>query len=230
MLGQNKKPEPLPTPEASTVQDAALNEANGAKIIRWLTLTNSLRGVIRSKCNVEPISHVSGMDHCSDMWTKFETLYRETGFMKRDAIFIRLSSQTASEFSNVAQFADSLKRNCTRLKKICTKDVPDGMFTTGLLHGLVSEYDFFRTILNNSRKAEQAKGVKTEPGFDFILEQILNLETQRKGSEARSMKSSSKLKDKKKDPRDLCHYYSRPDHIREKRYYKHPEHASQNFR
>lgn len=59
-------------------------------------------------------------------------------------------------------------------------------------------------MLNNSRKAEQAKGVKTEPGFDFILKQFLNLDTQRKSSEARSMKSSSKPKDKKKDPGDLC--------------------------
>ncbi len=116
MLGQIKKPESLPTPAASTVQDAALKEANEAKIIRWLTLTDSLRGVIRSTCNVEPMSHVSCMDLCSDMWTKFETLYRDTGFMERDAIFIRLSSQTASDFSNVAQFADSLKRDCTRVR------------------------------------------------------------------------------------------------------------------
>lgn len=62
------------------------------------------------------MSHVSGMDLCSDMWSKFETLYRDTGFMERDAIFIRLSSQTASDFSTVAQFADSLKRDCYTLE------------------------------------------------------------------------------------------------------------------
>lgn len=59
-------------------------------------------------------------------------------------------------------------------------------------------------MLNNSRTAEQAKGVKIEPGFDFILKQILNLDTQRKSLEARSMKSSSKPKNKKKDLGELC--------------------------
>ncbi len=103
------------------------------------------------------------------------------------------------------------------------------MFTTWLLHGLDSEYDSFRMMLNNSRKAKQARGVKTEPEFDFILEQILNLDTQRKTSEARFMKSSSKPKDKKKDPGDLCPYCLRPYHIEEKCYYKHPERANQNF-
>lgn len=170
MLGQIEKPAPLPTPEAGEVHDAALKEANEAKIMRWLTLTDSLRGVIRSTCNIEPMSHVSGMDLCSDMWSRFETLYRDTGFVERDAIFIRLSSQTASDFSTVAQFADSLKRDCTRLKEIGTKDVPDWMFTTWLLHGLDSEYNSFRMMLNSSRKADQARGIKTEPGFDFILE------------------------------------------------------------
>ena len=44
------------------------------------------------------------------------------------------------------------------------------------------------------------------------------------------MKSLSRPKDKKKDPGDFCHYRSRPGHIEEKCYYKHPEYASQNFR
>ena len=84
-------------------------------------------------------------------------------------------------------------------------------------------------MLNNSHKAEQAKGVKTDPGFDFILEQILSLDTQRKRSEDRSIKSSFKPKDKKKNLRDLFPYCSRPGHIGETCYYKHPELASQNF-
>lgn len=70
---------------------------------------------------------------CPTMWTKLETLYRDTGFMGRDAILIRLSSRTASDFSNVSQFADSLKRDCTRLKEIGTKNVPDWIFTTSAL-------------------------------------------------------------------------------------------------
>ncbi len=40
------------------------------------------------------------------------------------------------------------------------------MYTTKFLHDLSSEYDFFDMMLTNNRKAEQAKGVKTEPKFD----------------------------------------------------------------
>ena len=104
------------------------------------------------------------------------------------------------------------------------------MFTTWLLHSLDSEYDSSCMMLNNSRKAKQAKGVKYKAGFDFILEQILNLVTQRKSSEARSIKISSQLKDRKKNLEDFCLYCSRPSHIEEKCYYKHSEHTSQNIR
>ena len=103
------------------------------------------------------------------------------------------------------------------------------MFTTWLLHGFDSEYYSFRMMLNNSRKAKQAKGVKFEPGFDFILEQTLNLDTQRKSSEARFMKNSSPPMDRKKDPGDLCPYCSRPCHIEEKCYYKHPNVQAKTF-
>ena len=150
--------------------------------------------------------------------------------MERDAILIRLSSQTASDLSNVTQFADSLRRDCTGLKEIGMKNVSDWMLTTWLFHSFDSEYYSIRMMLNRSSKAEQVREVKTEPGFDFILKQIFNLDTQRKGSETRSMKSSSKPKAKKKDPGDLWPYCSRPGHIEEKCYYKHPERASQNYR
>ena len=175
------------------------------------------------------MSQVSGIDLCSNMLTKFGALYWDTGFMERKAIFIQLSIQTASNFSNIAQFADKLKRNCIRLKEIGTTDVPDWQFTTWLLHGLDSKYDFFCMMLNNSRTVNQAKRLKTKPRFDFILEQILNLYNQRKTSEARSMKISSKPKDKRKNLRNLCPYCSRPGHMEEKCCYKHLERASQNF-
>ncbi len=69
--------------------------------------------------------------------------------MQRDAILIRLFSRTASDLSNVAQFVDSLKPDCKRLKEIGMKDVPDCMFTIWLLHGLDSKYDSFCIMLNN---------------------------------------------------------------------------------
>ncbi len=84
-------------------------------------------------------------------------------------------------------------------------------------------------MLNNSYKADQAKELKTKLEFDFILKLILNLDCQRKTSEAKSMKISSKPKNKKKDLRDFYLYCSRLGYIEGKCYCKHPKHASQNF-
>lgn len=107
------------------------------------------------------------------------------------------------------------------------------MFTTWLLHGLDSEYDSFRMMLTNNRKATQAKGNKTELEFDLILEQILNLDTQKKTSESRSMKISSKPRDSKKilgPSTDSCPYCNKTGHPEDKCYYKHPDRASESFR
>ena len=46
-------------------------------------------------------------------------------------------------------------------------------------------------MLNNSHKGKQAKRIKFKSEFDFILEQILNLDTQRKNLKTRSIKSVS---------------------------------------
>lgn len=88
-------------------------------------------------------------------------------------------------------------------------------------------------MLNNNQRAKQAKGQKIEPDFDSILEQILNFDTQKKASEARSMKSASKPREKKRssaEPFSLCLYCSKPGHPQEKCYYKHPKRASKDFR
>ena len=42
MLGEIKKPKPLPTPVEGKQLDITFNEANEAKIMKWLMLTNSL--------------------------------------------------------------------------------------------------------------------------------------------------------------------------------------------
>lgn len=193
MLGQIVEPK-APSPPQGKELDEQTKEAYQTKLLQWLTVTDSLQKVIRSTCTLDPLSHVNNLDLCSDIWTKFEHLYRDTGFMERDTILIRLSSKTASDFEDVAHFAASLKRDSTRLKEIGFTDVPDWVFTTWLLQGLTSEYDSFRMMLNYNRKADQAKGKKTEPDFDSILEQILNLDAQKKISEARSMKSALKPK------------------------------------
>lgn len=69
------------------------------------------------------MSQVSNLDDCSDMWAKFELLYRDTGFMERDAILIRLSSETSADFDDVAHFADSPRRDSTGRKEIGTKEI-----------------------------------------------------------------------------------------------------------
>lgn len=142
MLGEIAKPK-APSPPESKELDEKTKEAYDTKLFQWLPVTDSLRGVIRSTCTLDPMPHVSNLDLCSNIWAKIELLYRDTGFMERDTILIRLSSKTASDFENVAHFADSLKLDSIRLKEIGTKDVPDWMFTSWLLCGLTSEYDSF---------------------------------------------------------------------------------------
>lgn len=65
------------------------------------------------------------MGLASDMWKKFKTFYRDTRFIKRNVIFIYLSTETLSDFVNVTEFADNIKRNSTQIKKIGIKDVLD---------------------------------------------------------------------------------------------------------
>ena len=54
--------------------------------MKWLTITDSIRGAIRTTCTIDPISHVADMRLASEMWKRFELLYRDTGFIERDSI------------------------------------------------------------------------------------------------------------------------------------------------
>ena len=73
---------------------------------------------------IDLMSHVGDMRLTSEIWKRFELLYQDTGFIECDSIFIGLSTQTLSDFDDVAQFADNIKQNSIRLKEIGTKDVP----------------------------------------------------------------------------------------------------------
>lgn len=72
------------------------------------------------------------------------------------------------------------------------------MYTTWLLNGVDSDYDSFWMMFTNNRKAEKAKSTKTEPEFDSSLKQIFSLETLKKTSESRSIKTTSN--ESKKSP------------------------------
>ena len=181
---------------------------------------------------IDLMSHIGEMELASDMWKKFESFYQDTGFIEHDSIFIRLSTQTLSDFVDVAEFADNIKQNSTYLQKIGTTDVPTWMYITGLLNGLDSDYDSFRMMFTNNQKADQTKSTKTKPDFNSILEQILNLDMQKKVSKSRLMKNASKTTETKKLTghfHPLCPYCSKGGHIEEKYYYKYPKQASQSF-
>lgn len=152
MLGEIAKSK-APSPSEGTELDEETKEAYNAKLLPWLTVTDSLRGVIRSTCTLDPMSHVSNLELCSEMWAKFELLYRDTGFMERDAILIRLSNKTASDFDDVAHFADSLKRDSTRLKEI-------GKGRSRLdVHHLASKWPFLgiRLLSNDAYQQPESK-------------------------------------------------------------------------
>lgn len=91
------------------------------------------------------------------MWKKFQLLYRNTGFLERDAAFIRLSTKTLEDFQGVAEFANAIKKDAKRLKEIGLTDLPSWIYATWLLHGLSSGYDGFKIMLNNKQRAEDGK-------------------------------------------------------------------------
>lgn len=130
-------------------------------------------------------------------------------------------------------FVDSLKCDSIRLKKIGNKDILDRMFTSWLLNSHCLEYDsFWMMFINNEKATNQAKKKKTKVEFDFILEQILNLDTKNKASKLWSIKSIFKPRKRKKSYRkslNLFLYFSKPSHLKEKCYYKYPKYDNKDF-
>ena len=120
---------PKPISPSENELTPTTKEAFETKLMKWLTITDSIQGAIRTTCTIDLMSQVGDMGLASEMWKRFESLYRDTGFIERDSIFIRLSTQTLSDFDDVAQFADNIKRNSIRFKEIGTKEVPDWMYT-----------------------------------------------------------------------------------------------------
>ena len=201
-------------------------------LAKWNMICDSLEGAIRCTVTVDPMSHVHGLSNCSLMWKKFQTLYRNTGFLERDAIFIRLSTKTLDDFQGVAEFANAIKKDATRLKEIGVTDLPSWIYTTWLLHGLSSEYNGFKMMLANNQRANESEGDKRELDFDSVLEQLLSMSKDSPSPhDSRSLKTSApKPKDKgKSHSNETCSYCSKPGHSDHSCYYKHPEKASDTF-
>ena len=128
ILGEISKLISPPEKKVTPAAKEAAKEAFETKLMKWLTITDPIQGAIRTTCTIDPMSHVGDMGLASNMWKRIESLYRDTGFIERDSIFIRLPTETLSDFDDVAQFADDIKRNSIRLNEIDTKDVPGWMY------------------------------------------------------------------------------------------------------
>ncbi len=89
MLGEIFKPA---SPSENKLTDLKLKGTYKKKLMKWFMITDSVRGAIRTICTIDPMSHVGDIKLASDIWMKSEFLYRDTGFIERNAIFIRLSA------------------------------------------------------------------------------------------------------------------------------------------
>lgn len=63
-------------------------EAFETKLIKWLTIINSIQATIWTTRTIDSLSHVEDMGLACNMWRKFEILYQDTRFIKHDSIFI----------------------------------------------------------------------------------------------------------------------------------------------
>ena len=178
------------------------------------------------------MSHVHGLSNCSLMWKKFQTLYRNTGFLERDAIFIRLSTKTHDDFQGIAKFANAIKKNAIRLKEIGITDLPSWIYTTWLLHRLSPKYDGFKMMLNNNQRATKSEGEKRELNFDSVLEQLLGMgkDSSTRNDPCLLKTFAPKSKDKGKfSSIETCSYCSKPGHNKRNCYYKYPNKGGSTF-
>lgn len=91
--------------------------------MKWFLIINFLYSAIKTTYIINRIAHVRNMGLASNIWKKFKIFYQNMGFIKCNAIFIYLSTQTYSNFANIAKFANNIKQNPTWLKKIITKNI-----------------------------------------------------------------------------------------------------------
>ena len=197
------------------------------------TMCDALEGALRPTITGDPMFHVHGLSNCSSMWKKFQTLYGNTSFLERDAIFIRPSTKAIEDFQRIAEFANAIKKDATRLKEIGITDLPSWIHTTWLLHELSSEYNGVKMMLNNNQRAIESRREKKELNFDSVLEQLLSMSKDSLAlHNSRSLKTSApKPKDKGKSySNETSSYCSKPGHNDRSCYYKYPEKGGDTFR
>ena len=77
----------LISPEKLTLENKKVFET---KLIKWIMITDFIRGIIWPTYTIDPISHIRDMGLTSEIWRKFELLYQDSRFNERDSIFIQL--------------------------------------------------------------------------------------------------------------------------------------------
>lgn len=223
----------VPQPTKPSENNSKVTTQYETDLARRNTICDALEGAIRPTITVDPMFHVHGLSNCSSMWKKFQTLYRNTGFLERDTIFIRPSTKAIEDFQRIAEFANAIKKDATRLKEIGITDLPSWINTTWLLHELSSEYNGVKMMLNNNQRAIESRREKKELDFDSVLEQLLSMSKDSLAlHDSRSLKTSApKPKDRGKSySNETCSYCSKPGHNDCSCYYKYPEKGGDTFR
>lgn len=117
---------------------------------------------------------------------KFQTLFKDTSFLERDAIFIRLSTKTLGDFQGVAEFANAIKK-IYMPREIRITNLPSWIYLNWLLHGLSSKCNCFKMILKQqpSRNRVRRREERTRLG-------LRTTNTQKKG--VRPFEGGTKIK------------------------------------
>lgn len=120
----------VPQPTKPSENNLNVTTQYETDLARRNTICDALEGIIRPTITGELMFHVHGLSNCSSMWKKFQTLYGNTGFLERNTIFIQLSTKAIEDFQRILEFANAIKKDATRLKKIGITDLPSWIHMT----------------------------------------------------------------------------------------------------
>ena len=118
MIGE--VPQPTKPSESKLEVIAQYNK----KPAKWNMICDSFKGAIWCTVTVDLMSYVHNLSNCYLIWKKFQTLYRNIGFLEHDAIFFWLSTKTLDNFWRVTEFVNAIKINATWLEKVRVTDLP----------------------------------------------------------------------------------------------------------
>lgn len=86
-------------------------------------MCDAQEGAIPRTITGNPMFHVHGLSNYSSIKKKFQTLYGNIDFLKRNAIFIRPFTKAIENFQRSVKFANAIKKDAIWLKKIGITDL-----------------------------------------------------------------------------------------------------------